>query len=99
MKLFSNLMIAAISGILTGASLLFLAIVAATGFAYLTSSSIYLPGIIQAWFTTENDMPALNFNPNFTGMLGWIGVVAVMFCLTAWRRTRETQANTTHAND
>ncbi|GAA2564119.1 hypothetical protein GCM10009861_25150 [Neomicrococcus aestuarii] len=63
------MMMAAVSGVFTGASLVFLVIVGALGFTYATPKAVHLPGLIQAWFTTENAMPAVNFQPNFAGML------------------------------
>lgn len=72
---------------------MFLAVVAAVGFAYVTATAVHFPGIIQAWFTTENGMPALNFEPNFAGMLVWVGVVAAAYCVLIWRRSRNSSSN------
>lgn len=88
MKLLPKMMMAAVSGVFTGASLVFLVIVGALSFTYPTTKAVHLPGLIQAWFTTENAMPAVNFQPNFAGMLVLVGVVAAMFCFSTWRQAR-----------
>lgn len=88
MSFFPKLMTAMIEGILAGISLLFIGSVAAVGFAYTMEKSVHLPGLFKAWFTTENGMPALNFDPNFLGMLTWIITATAAFCLRSWRKQK-----------
>jgi hypothetical protein len=86
MKTTSKMITALVGGFVTGVCLLFIALVAAVGFAYVTTQSVHLPGIIHAWFTTENGMPALNFEPNFIGMLVAVLLVATITVLVTWMR-------------
>lgn len=72
----------AIAGLLLGVAVMSLIIVAAVGFAFVTSTELLIPGVFRTWFTTENDMPALNFQPNFVGILVAIAVVAVVHVLS-----------------
>lgn len=86
MKTVAKMITALLGGLVTGICLLFIVLVAAVGFAYVTTQSVHLPGIINAWFTTENGMPALNFEPNFVGMLVAVLVVAAVIVVVAWMR-------------
>lgn len=74
-----------IVGALLGVAGLFLAIVAAIGYAYVTEDMALLPWVVTAWFTTEDGLPAMNFVPNALGMLGVIVVVATGYVFVASR--------------
>ena len=62
-----------------GVAALFLLVVAAVGFAYATETSAIIPGVFRGWFTRENDMPALNFEPNGPGMLTFVLAIAIVY--------------------
>lgn len=90
MEFILKMIFAAVIGCLAGLALLFIVLVTSIGYAYTTSNSVNLPGIVEAWFTIENGFPALNFNPDFTGMAVFIGFVAVAFCFATWYRLKKT---------
>jgi hypothetical protein len=83
-----RIFLGAIGGVAVGVSLLFLGIVAAVAYAWMTTTEVHVPGIIKAWFTEENGAPALNFEPNGTGMLVVIAICAVIPVLAALRSRR-----------
>ncbi|NQX27774.1 hypothetical protein HQQ81_10520 [Microbacteriaceae bacterium VKM Ac-2854] len=78
-----KLIINGISGLVLGAAVLFLGLVASSAFAFATSSQALIPGVFKAWFVTENDLPAMNFEPNFFGMLMVILLVAAAYMYIA----------------
>lgn len=80
-----RIIVGAFGGIAVGMSLLFLGIVAAVAYAWVTTTPVYVPGIIKAWFTVENGAPALNFEPNGTGMLVFIAVCGIVAIVASLR--------------
>lgn len=85
-----KMIFAMVSGVFAGVALLFIMVVSSIGYTYVTTDSVNLPGIVHAWFAIENGLPALNFNPNFTGMAVFIGFVIVAFCFATWYRLKKT---------
>lgn len=75
-----------ISGALLGIALLFLAIAASVSIGFATNGKAFIPGVFEAWFTTENDMPALNFIPNGIGMSAFIVLTAIAYTAAMHRR-------------
>ncbi|WP_402845520.1 hypothetical protein [Microbacterium sp. GXS0129] len=69
----------AIAGIVIGFSSVFIAAAACLVAAFVGRSRVVLPGIIDAWTTTENGAAAINIDPSFTGMLIAALVIAVVY--------------------
>jgi hypothetical protein len=88
LKIFVN----SIAGFALGAAVLFLGLVAAVGFAFATEGRVFLPGVLTAWFTTENDLPALNFEPNLFGMLAVILVITALYVFAAFQIGKRVKA-------
>jgi len=86
-----KVILSAIGGVAMGIAVLFLALVATVAFAFATGGQVNLPGVLNAWFTTENDAPALNFEPNGIGMAAVVIVVAAICVVATWRSTRRPQ--------
>lgn len=79
---------AALAGVLLGLACLIILVVGSILFAYLTGSSAELPGVFSGWFTEENGMPALSFDPHWPGMLAVVAVIATLTVAGAWLRLR-----------
>jgi len=75
-------------GIITGIAILIIGLMAAISYAYLNGGQVYLPGLLTAWFSVENDAPALNFEPNGAGMAVVVLVVALSCVAVAVRSGR-----------
>ena len=84
----TQLIISLFAGIVTGMAVLFIGLTAAVSYAYLSGGQVYLPGILRAWFSVENDAPALNFEPNGAGMAVVVLVVALSCVAVAVRSGR-----------
>ncbi|PPH21732.1 hypothetical protein [Rathayibacter toxicus] len=79
-----------ITGFFVGISVLLVGIVALIAYAFVTGAEVYLPGVIKAWFTRENDMPALNFEPNGIGMVIAIISLALLYVCSTFQQSRRT---------
>ena len=86
---FVKAVLGAITGIFAGAAILFIGLIACAGYAWMSKNEVALPGVFRAWFTSENDLPALNFEPNGVGMLVVVLVITVLCVLSALRRSRK----------
>ncbi|MGG7464948.1 MULTISPECIES: hypothetical protein [unclassified Plantibacter] len=89
MSNFVKATLGAIVGFLAGASILFIALVACVGYAWMTKTEVIIPGVFKAFFTTENDLPALNFEPNGIGMLVIVLVIAALSVIGSLRGPRK----------
>ena len=89
MSNFVKAMLGAITGVFTGAAILFIALIACVGYAWMSKTEVAIPGVFRAWFTSENSVPALNFEPNGVGMLVVVLVITVLCVLSALRRSRK----------
>jgi len=78
-------MVMTLSGVVFGAAALFLGLVAAAGIAFVTHGQTLIPGVFKAWFTSENELPALNFEPNVIGMMTVVAVLAGFYTVKALR--------------
>lgn len=67
-----------VQGAVVGAVLVVLGLVVVLGSAFLTSSDVHLPGVISAWSSTENGLPALVFEPHPLGLLVVVIAIAVV---------------------
>ncbi len=79
MNAFAKVVLNCIAGLVLGVAALFLLVVAAVGFSYATETAAIIPGVFRGWFTRENDMPALNFEPNGPGMLIFVLAIAIAY--------------------
>ncbi|MDQ0646960.1 putative membrane protein [Microbacterium natoriense] len=80
-------------GVILGVAVLFLGLCAAVTFAFATAGPVLLPGVFKAWSTTENEMPAMNFEPNYVGVLLVIVVVATLYGYVAFQSGRRISAS------
>ncbi|MFK4789236.1 hypothetical protein [Microbacterium sp. ZW T5_56] len=69
----------AIAGVVIGFSSVFIAVAACLVAAFVGSTRVVLPGIIDAWITTENGAAAINIDPNFVGMIVAALVIAALY--------------------
>lgn len=81
MNTLGNLIARVILGLLLGAAVVFIVLACGVGYAFFSGQQLVLPGLLEAWFTTENGLPALNFRPQFTGMAIAVAAVALLFVL------------------
>lgn len=81
-----------LSGLVFGAAALLIALAAATGITFATRGQTLIPGDFKAWFTSENELPALNFEPNFIGMTIVIAVLAGFYTVKALRTGKHVPA-------
>jgi hypothetical protein len=75
----AKIIVSSITGLVLGVATLFLALVAVSAFAFATDGEALIPGVFKAWFTTDNDLPALNFEPSGIGMMVFIVIVAAVY--------------------
>ncbi|PDQ36209.1 MAG: hypothetical protein B5766_01985 [Candidatus Lumbricidophila eiseniae] len=85
----SNFAKAVIAGVLVDASILVIALVACIGYAWVSKDEVTIPGVFRAFFTTENDLPALNFEFNEIGMLVVFLAIAVLSIFGSLRGFRK----------
>lgn len=94
MSLALRLTINIITGIVVGFVGVFIVVIVAIAFAFVTNGTGGIPGLIDIWTTTENGATAINFNPNFAGMgIAALGVALVYIAvstLVVRRRPRPT---------
>ncbi len=90
MPKFVNALFAALVGTIGGASILVICIAASVGLAWMSKDTVTIPGVFTSWFTVENDLPALNFEPNGIGMVGVILAIATLSVLSSLLRSRKT---------
>ena len=83
MNALAKIILNSVTGIILGAATLFIAVVTVVGFAFATHTTAFIPGVFHAWFTSENDLPALSFEPNGIGMLLFILIVAIIYVVSA----------------
>ncbi len=76
-----------IVGVIAGASILFVGLAATVGYAWMSKSEAIIPGVFKAWFTTETELPVLNFEPNGAGMLIVILLITILSVLGSLRRS------------
>lgn len=88
MTLLLNAVSRVFTGLVLGIAVLFLGIMLAVGFAFTTNGNVFLPGLLKAWFTTENSLPAINLEPNFLGMLVIIIAVAAVYTFFAFQSNK-----------
>ena len=69
----------AIAGVVIGFSSVFIAAAACLVAAFVGRTRVVLPGIIDAWTTTENGAAAINIDPSIVGMLVAALVIAVAY--------------------
>lgn len=69
----------AIAGVVIGFSSVFIAVAACLVAAFVGNTRVVLPGIIDAWITTENGAAAINIDPNFVGMIIAALVIAAVY--------------------
>ena len=74
-----RLVLSVFTGMTLGVAVVFLTLVSAVAYAFATGSTAFIPGVLTAWFTTENDLPALNFQPNGVGLLVAVGLISAIF--------------------
>lgn len=67
------------SGLFLGVATLIIMIAAVLGYAYSAKQAVSIPGIFNGWFSVENEMPALNFDPNGVGMVMFVIVIAMVY--------------------
>lgn len=92
MEKFGKVLIATILGGVLGVSLLVIVTVAGSIYAYFAKVDLLIPGVLRAWFTEENGLPAFNFAPHAVGMLTVIVMVAgiaMVKSLSSLRRREE----------
>ncbi|WP_415854501.1 hypothetical protein [Sinomonas sp. G460-2] len=90
--MFARIVLSALGGIFVGVAVLVIVLIASVGFAWATGTRAFLPGIFEAWFTEENGLPAVDFEPNPWGMLVVVLLVSASTAVGALRkRGREGQ--------
>jgi uncharacterized BrkB/YihY/UPF0761 family membrane protein len=76
------------TGIVLGIATSVLMLITMVAAAFVTAQTVAIPGFFRAWVTSENDMPALNFEPQFGGILVVVILVAALYVLLAELRSR-----------
>jgi hypothetical protein len=61
----------------------FLAIAGLVGYAFIGEQAAVLPGIFRVWVTSENDAPAVNFEPNLIGIFIAVTAIALTYASSA----------------
>ncbi|KGJ81779.1 hypothetical protein GY21_01510 [Cryobacterium roopkundense] len=82
-----KIILSVFTGLVLGVTLVFLTLVAAVTYAFATGTTATVPGMLTAWFTTENNLPALNFEPNGTGLMVAVFIVTAIVVALAVRLT------------
>jgi len=87
MNSITKIVVNLVVGVLLGVALLFLTIVCSVAIAFVTNGQALIPGVFEAWVTTENEMPALSFAPNGVGMIIFIVAIAVIYTVTMYSKS------------
>ena len=82
----------ALGGMFVGVVVLVIGLIASLGFVWATRSRAYLPGIVEAWFSEESGLPAVNFAPNPWGMLAVALLILALMAVASLRRWRRGSA-------
>jgi len=83
-----KLVFSVFSGLALGVMAMFLTLAVAVSYAFAARTTAFVPGVLTAWITTENDFPAVNFEPNGPGSVIVIGAVTLIVVLAAFSRRR-----------
>jgi len=82
----ARLVLSALTGLAGGAAIVFLVVMACVVLAFAAETDVAFPGLFRAWFSTENDLPAISFTPNGTGMIIAVLLISgATTAVTAWR--------------
>jgi ABC-type antimicrobial peptide transport system permease subunit len=90
----TKVMGAAVGGVAGGFALAFLLCAATAVIAISTGADASLPGVFWAKAGTENDALALEFQPNFVGIMVVVALTAVVSALLAARHWPKVPGNT-----
>ena len=88
MTLAMKLVFSVFTGLAMGVIVMFLTLGAVVAYAFAAATTAYVPGLITVWITTENALPAVNFEPNGAGALVVIGAVTAIVVAAAFARFR-----------
>lgn len=68
-----------VTGLLFGASVLFIVIAVLFGISAITDQPVIIPGIVSGQVVGENNIPVVYFDPNGRGIMLVILVIAVSY--------------------
>lgn len=94
MNLATKLVVSAFSGLVGGAAIVLIVLMACLGTAFWASTDVVIPGVFAAWVTSENDLPALTFRLNGIGILVIVLSIAGLSMLgTLWTMQKKRLAS------